>query len=152
MRLMCLLFAAIIRYLHYGILIFICTIFSLSSVNRNLPPLICVITGKGPQKQFYLEEIAKLDFTRIQVETPWLEAADYPLLLGSADLGVSLHTSSSGLDLPMKVGVRCFADRAYSRSMVLTRPRQQLSLFMMPTWCSQSPLVSKNLYLFTHMH
>ncbi|KAF2983697.1 hypothetical protein EK904_011453, partial [Melospiza melodia maxima] len=68
-----------------------------------LPALVCVITGKGPLKDYYNGLIQKLHFKHIQICTPWLEAEDYPLLLGSADLGVCLHKSSSGLDLPMKV-------------------------------------------------
>ncbi|KAM9305564.1 chitobiosyldiphosphodolichol beta-mannosyltransferase [Gastrophryne carolinensis] len=68
-----------------------------------LPPLICVITGKGPLKEHYCNLINELQLKNIQICTPWLEAEDYPVLLGSADLGVCLHKSSSGLDLPMKV-------------------------------------------------
>ncbi|TYZ61257.1 hypothetical protein PybrP1_004427 [[Pythium] brassicae (nom. inval.)] len=69
----------------------------------EFPDLLVVVTGKGPQKQMYLERIRQLAFKRIRIATMWLDASDYPLVLGSADLGVCLHTSSSGLDLPMKV-------------------------------------------------
>lgn len=70
---------------------------------QSLPQLLCVITGKGPLKAFYEEKISKMDFVHVRISTAWLSAADYPKLLGAATLGVSLHTSSSGLDLPMKV-------------------------------------------------
>ncbi|KAJ4700005.1 UDP-glycosyltransferase TURAN [Melia azedarach] len=59
--------------------------------------------GKGPEKEKYEEKIRRLRLKRVAFRTMWLSAEDYPLLLGSADLGVCLHTSSSGLDLPMKV-------------------------------------------------
>ncbi|XP_047427986.1 chitobiosyldiphosphodolichol beta-mannosyltransferase [Mugil cephalus] len=68
-----------------------------------LPSLVCVITGKGPQKEYYKKLIDSLHLEHVKICTPWLEAEDYPVLLGSADLGVCLHMSSSGLDLPMKV-------------------------------------------------
>ncbi|XP_016109559.1 chitobiosyldiphosphodolichol beta-mannosyltransferase-like, partial [Sinocyclocheilus grahami] len=70
---------------------------------HKLPSLVCVITGKGPQKDYYKKLIDSKEFHHIKICTPWLEAEDYPVLLGSADLGVCLHKSSSGLDLPMKV-------------------------------------------------
>ncbi|XP_066993655.2 chitobiosyldiphosphodolichol beta-mannosyltransferase [Anabrus simplex] len=74
-----------------------------SSGTSSLPSLVCAITGKGPLKQHYCNIIERNSWRNVQVVTPWLHPDDYPRLLASADLGVSLHTSSSGLDLPMKV-------------------------------------------------
>ncbi|KAI9804198.1 MAG: hypothetical protein M1825_001600 [Sarcosagium campestre] len=74
---------------------------------NKLPRILAIITGKGPQKSYYLEEISRLQeedrLSNVTILTAWLDMADYAALLGCADLGVSLHTSTSGLDLPMKV-------------------------------------------------
>ncbi|XP_072035603.1 chitobiosyldiphosphodolichol beta-mannosyltransferase-like [Amphiura filiformis] len=73
------------------------------SSGLSLPDLVCAITGKGPMKKYYMDIIAKKNWKHVKICTPWLTAEDYPKLLGSADVGVCLHKSSSGLDLPMKV-------------------------------------------------
>lgn len=73
----------------------------------HLPNILAIITGKGPQKEHYLSKIQQLNqekkLLNVVIATAWLTPDDYALLLASAHLGISLHTSSSGVDLPMKV-------------------------------------------------
>lgn len=70
-------------------------------------PILALITGKGPQKKAYVDKIKELTdagkLPGIRVSTAWLSNRDYAALLAAADLGISLHKSSSGVDLPMKV-------------------------------------------------
>jgi beta-1,4-mannosyltransferase len=84
----------------------LCT-YSTSTSSKDLPPILAIITGKGPQKEMYLERIASLTesskLNNVTISTAWLTAQDYATLLACADLGVCLHKSSSGVDLPMKV-------------------------------------------------
>ncbi|RCK56100.1 Chitobiosyldiphosphodolichol beta-mannosyltransferase [Candida viswanathii] len=70
----------------------------------NTPPIFLVVTGKGPLRQKFLETVKELEFSKkVVIRTAWLSSEDYPKVLACADLGISLHTSSSGIDLPMKI-------------------------------------------------
>jgi len=74
-----------------------------------LPRVLMFVTGKGPLRELYMRKAHGLQdgegnpWQWVRIISTWLEPGDYPLLLGSADLGISLHSSSSALDLPMKI-------------------------------------------------
>lgn len=69
----------------------------------NVPPIFLIVTGKGPLKAQFTARVAELAFKNVVVRSAWLSSEDYPIILSLADLAVSLHTSSSGIDLPMKI-------------------------------------------------
>jgi len=57
-----------------------------TGIKKNLPKLLVIITGKGPLKEKYMNEIAELQkqWTWIRCISLWLEAKDYPILLGKS--------------------------------------------------------------------
>jgi beta-1,4-mannosyltransferase len=69
----------------------------------TLPDVLIVVTGRGPLRETYVTRFRTAQLRHCHFTTAWLRAEDYPRLLRVADAGVSLHCSSSGLDLPMKV-------------------------------------------------
>lgn len=73
------------------------------TMQQSALKVMVIVTGKGPQRSMYQQRISKLPFRHVAITTLWLEMKDYPTLIACADLTVSLHTSTSGLDLPMKL-------------------------------------------------
>ncbi|KAF0993336.1 hypothetical protein HZS_7208, partial [Henneguya salminicola] len=71
--------------------------------DEHLPPILCIITGQGANQDQFMSQVACSKLLNITIKTAWLKQNDYANLLRLSDLGICLHISSSGLDLPMKV-------------------------------------------------
>jgi beta-1,4-mannosyltransferase len=71
--------------------------------SRRFPDLVILVTGDGLRRVEFERRFAGLSARRAQLRTRWLDRKDYPRIVGSADVGLCLHRSSSGLDIPMKV-------------------------------------------------
>lgn len=70
---------------------------------RPFPTVALVLTGDGPVRARFLPRITSRVGRRIHVSASWFDFKEYVTLIGSADLGVSVHRSTSGVDLPMKI-------------------------------------------------
>jgi len=57
-------------------------------LNTRLPKMLMIVTGKGPLRYAYMEKIAKLQMEEqwefVRCVSLWVEAADYPVLLGGS--------------------------------------------------------------------
>jgi beta-1,4-mannosyltransferase len=71
--------------------------------DRRFPELVILVTGDGARRAEFERRFAGLPARRIQLRARFLEPEDYPRVVGSADMGLCLHRSSSGLDIPMKI-------------------------------------------------
>ncbi len=70
---------------------------------RRFTDLVILVTGDGNRRKRFERLFAGLPARRVHLRTRWLEPEEYPRVVGSADLGLCLHRSASGLDIPMKV-------------------------------------------------
>ena len=66
-------------------------------------PVAFIVSGRGELKEAFERRISQRGPGRARFATIWFEGRDYPRLLSGADLGLSLHSSSSSVDFPMKI-------------------------------------------------
>ena len=69
--------------------------------------VLFIITGRGPMYAEVRDQIIELNSKHLVhcaiLQVWFADIEDYKTVLGCVDLGVSMHQSSSGVDLPMKV-------------------------------------------------
>ncbi|EKX72670.1 hypothetical protein BEWA_012290 [Theileria equi strain WA] len=67
------------------------------------PQLILIITGDGFKKSLFKDLVSRVRLRNTIVRFAFIKSNDYFNFVGSADFGISMHTSFSGLDLPIKI-------------------------------------------------
>ena len=65
--------------------------------------IVIVMSGHGSGRAAFEKLLEARSPRRVRIITTWVSGDEYPALIASADAGLSLHCSSSGLDLPMKI-------------------------------------------------
>jgi beta-1,4-mannosyltransferase len=68
-----------------------------------IPPLALIVTGLGPGRAEFEARARGLARPGLRIATGWLADGLYRDLLRAAHLGISMHRSASGVDLPMKI-------------------------------------------------
>lgn len=65
--------------------------------------ILVIATGRGALRERFERRLSTLQLHQVTLSTAWLEPDEYPTMVAAADVGLCLHRSASGLDLPMKV-------------------------------------------------
>lgn len=65
--------------------------------------LLVLVSGRGALRERFEQAVAASGLRHLAARTAWFEAAEYPRAVAASDVGLSLHRSASGLDLPMKI-------------------------------------------------
>jgi beta-1,4-mannosyltransferase len=66
-------------------------------------PVLLLASGDGEGRRGFEAKAASIRDSRAAVRTTFVSSDQYPLLVRSADVGISLHRPAAGLDPPMKV-------------------------------------------------
>ena len=74
-----------------------------AALPREARPVLLIASGSGEGREAFEERARTLPPGRVAVRTVCVPGDDYPLLVRSADAGISLHRPAAGLDPPMKV-------------------------------------------------
>jgi len=74
-----------------------------AELSADARPILLLASGDGDGREAFEARSRSLPASRIAVRTTFVPGDAYPLLVRSADVGVSLHRPALGLDPPMKV-------------------------------------------------